>query len=299
MIDRDKFKDILGKHSYIDIICHANPDADALGSMFTLGKILREKYQKNINLVCVDRIPVELENYFKLHLLNQNLHSQSSLVIVVDCSEIERTGLFKADFVNKIIVNIDHHSSNDLFGKYNFVSTVSSVSEIIYSYCDEEKFEIDLEMANWIGLGVLFDTGGLKHDNTTSSVYRIIRNLTSIGIDVKRLNNILFNQMSYKDLITFGRVLNRMKFNENEVLSSTINSEEIQEIGACENQVKKVVDYMDQVDGKKLAIFGLQKDNKIKFSMRSNGSEKIDLAKIAHLFEGGGHSKAAGFSIED
>ena len=47
----------------------------------------------------------------------------------------------------------------------------------------------------------------------------------------------------------------------------------------------------------KFAMFLRQDGNVIKGSLRSDTFKNIDVSKIAHIFGGGGHKLAAGFSV--
>ena len=142
------------------------------------------------------------------------------------------------------------------------------------------------------------DTGGLKHDNTTAKVYRIVKELVEAGANLEKLNNILFRSCTARDLRMYGRIFRMAKVNRNGVLSCIISRDEIKDLSCSEFEVKKAIDYLNQIQDIKMSLLGFEQNEKtVKFSLRSN-NDNYDVSKIAQLFEGGGHKKAAGFRVE-
>lgn len=295
----DKLIAVSKKARSISIVCHRNPDADALGSMVGVKYLLKELGCENINMVCVDDIPEVLKSIFIIYDDILNYVPKSDLYVFVDCSSIEISGFKKSDFESGVIISIDHHLSHTGFGDLNIVNTdVSSTCEMVYEYLEEFKVEITLEIAEMITAGILFDTGGLQHTNTSSSTLRCLSKLRLIGVNTERINKILFKECSSKDLKMLGLIFRQAKLNSNGVLSCIISREDISDQGCSENEIKKAINFLNKVEDKKIALLGIsQNHSDIKISMRTQ-SEEFDVSKIAHLFNGGGHKKAAGFRVE-
>jgi phosphoesterase RecJ-like protein len=297
MIDKVfEFQQMMMDLGEVDVICHTSPDADALGSMFAIANLVKELGVDKVNKVCLDSVPESLKTYFP-GIIN-NISEESKVVIVVDCGDFKRSGLNLNDISGKLIVNIDHHSSNDNFGDLNIVELVSSTCEIVYDFFRLLNLEISFDVAQWIGLGILFDTGGLHHSNTSSKVLRVIGELAAKGVVVDELNKVLFAKYSANDLKVLGVIFKRAKINENGVLSCVLSESEILESSCDIGEIKKAIDYLNQVEGKKVALLGFEEAaGGIKFSIRSN-CDHYDVSKIAQLFEGGGHKRASGFSVQ-
>lgn len=288
-------RNILVKSSELDIVCHVCPDADALGSMFAFGYLVSQLGVDKVNLVCLDSIPKNLKSHFKG--VKTSLSSRSEIVVVMDCSELSRAGLNLSNVGKRSLVNIDHHKSNEMFGDINLVEEVSSTCEIVYDMYKETNLDFVLPVAEWLMLGVLFDTGGLSHSNTSAKVLRIVGELASVGAKVELINKILFGQCNTNDLKLLGVIFRRAKINHNAVLSCVVSKNELLESGCDISDLKVGIDYLNQVIDKKIALLGFEEENgDIKFSIRSSG-DQVDVSKIAQLFKGGGHRKAAGFKI--
>jgi phosphoesterase RecJ-like protein len=297
MIEFDKFKQEIHSGSIIGIICHKNPDADAIGSMLGLKYIL-ETFGKQVEVICVD----ELDNVNKLIFGEVEIRSEVQkgidVLIFVDCSCLEVSGIGNASLGRVKTISIDHHASHNWFADFNIVWEVSSTCEIIFDMIKYFNLELNSEVAKWLLAGISFDTGGLKHDNTTAKVYRIVKELVEARANLEKLNNILFRSCTARDLRMYGRIFRMAKVNRNGVLSCIISRDEINDLSCSEFEVKKAIDYLNQIQDIKMSLLGFEQNEKtVKFSLRSN-NDNYDVSKIAQLFEGGGHKKAAGFRVE-
>lgn len=292
------FIDIISGAESVSIICHRKPDADAIGSMIAMNALLKQLGLNDVRLVCIDDISENMEAIFECGDLIYRDCEDSDLYVFVDCSSYEVTGFPGRDYANAKTISIDHHSTHNSFADLNIVHTnVSSTAEIIFNLYNELDVEIDSEIARALIAGILFDTGGLKHSNTSADTLRTISSLSKYYNNIDKINYYLFKKCSSRDLKMYGRIFRKAKINRNGVLSCILDKEEIMDFECCELEIKKAIDYLNQIQGKKIALLGIKEiDNSIKISMRSE-SEEFDVAKIAHLFNGGGHVKAAGFRV--
>jgi len=294
----NKFINIINGVESVSIICHIKPDADAIGSMVAMRVLLDKLGLKNIRMVCLDDMSDNLESIFKCSDEIYNLDLNSELYIFVDCSSLNVTGFPEENFIGAKTISIDHHSTHDSFADLNIVYTgLSSTAEIIFHLFKKLDFKIDNKVARALMAGILFDTGGLKHSNTSANTLRAISALSKYESNIDEINYYLFKKCSSRDLKMYGKIFRKAKINRNGVLSCILDKEDIIDFDCCELEIKKAIDYLNQIQGKKIALLGIKEiDNSIKISMRSE-SEEFDVAKIAHLFNGGGHIKAAGFKV--
>lgn len=297
MIEFDKLKQGIHSGSKIGIICHKNPDADAIGSMLALKYIL-ETFGKQVEAICVDELDKVNKLIFGEVKIRSEVPTEVDVLIFVDCSCLEISGIESASLEKVKTISIDHHASHNGFADLNIVWEVSSTCEIIFDMIKYFNVSLNSEVAKWLLAGISFDTGGLKHDNTTAKVYRIVKELVEAGANLEKLNNILYRTCSVRDLQMYGRIFRLAKVNENGVLSCIISRDEIKDLSCCEFEVKRAIDYLNQIQDIKLSLLGFEEEaNLVKFSLRSN-NDMYDVSKIAQLFDGGGHKKAAGFRIE-
>src|SRR3989475_478151 len=82
-----------------------------------------------------------------------------------------------------------------------------------------------------------------------------------------------------------------------DVCSSDLPPDALQRHGATADDLDGIVEYPRSIAGVRLALLFRQIANgRVKVSFRSLGA--VDVAELAHRFGGGGHSKAAGASLE-
>ncbi|SEF45824.1 phosphoesterase RecJ domain-containing protein [Caloramator fervidus] len=295
-----KIGSIIKQNDNFAIISHFSPDGDAIGSSLALYNMLIEN-GKSVDIYNQDEVPKRLKflpysNYIK----NQLLDKKYECVFVLDCGDKDRIGNL-VDIFNKtnLIVNIDHHISNTLFADINYVdSNASSVGEIIYNLLKINGFEISKNTAMCLYTSIVSDTGGLKYSNTTSMTLNIAGDLINTGINFTEINRILFNTMTKSQLKLLSKVISTLELYKNDSIAIMhVNKQMLEECGANEDDASDMVNYARDIDTVELGIFIKEVDtNKFKVSLRSKN--KVDVRLIAEKFNGGGHVRAAGFTIE-
>ena len=102
----------------IMIVSHTRPDGDAIGSMLGLGLALKNA-GKDVQYAMRDGVPGRFHYIKDSELVENHLEPGYDLLVVVDCSDLERPGF---DFGGMIPdINFDHHISNTNFARINIV----------------------------------------------------------------------------------------------------------------------------------------------------------------------------------
>jgi len=293
------------KANKILIISHRRPDPDTIGANLSLAFALR-RMGKAVISACHDDIGEEcfFLPYVYTYRRDFGKPEDYDLIITVDCGDSKITEYQKEypDLFSKKypIINIDHHVSNDFFGDINLVrSDFASTTEILFCLYDDLKIKIDAQMATLLLSGLYYDTGSFKHDNTSVRVLKIAAVLTSLGADAANIAKNMFGIIPVSTLKVWGKVFERTNINDKKIVSSMIKNEEIILLGGNPDDIKgaELISYLNSIPGAKIAMLLTEKMGVLKGSFRT-GSDTIDVAKIAKTyFEGGGHQKAAGFSV--
>lgn len=285
----------LDKASKIGIISHIKPDGDNLGSLFSLGTVLKRQYGDKIDILKSDNIPDKynfLSNYNKA--IEPNKDTIYDVVIVLDCGDEKRLGKYEHVLNGAVVVNIDHHISNKSFGDINFVySDASSTGEIVYKILKQMNIKIDKEIATCIYVAISTDTGSFKYDNTTKETHEIAGKLLDLGIDLNNITKRVYQSIKLNDALYFIRTLKNIEFFYDYRLAIVCSSN----VNGYNNQdTEGIVEYARDIDTVEVACFIKEiEENKVKVSLRSKSY--VDVAKIAEKFDGGGHVRAAGFTL--
>ena len=277
---------------------HTSPDGDAISASLSLGIALRkmgkepiillEDYKKSFGYI-EESDMIYREDYDNLQDID--------LFVSLDCGDIERLGLAKSVFERaKNTVNIDHHISNNNFGKLNIVNVKSSsTSEIVFEIINRIG-KLDFDIAKFIYTGLVFDTGGFKFSCTSKRTHQIAGELVEMGVDTSKTHSDVLTMHSLEDSKLLAKSIENICI-ENDIIISTLSNAEIQNLGCTSKNTGGIVQYLLETKDINVVVFLYEKeDNTIKASFRSKA---IDVNKIASKFGGGGHILASGATIKD
>ncbi len=299
----EKTKKIICKSRKVLIILHEFPDGDTIASSLALYSFL---IRKNIDVDLA--VKGEIPKYFRFltatySIKNDFLLGDYDLVIAVDCGDSNRTGFpVRIEQISNIkqFINIDHHFTNNLT-KYANVNLVdeyaSSAAEIVYQLLHYLGAKIDSRIATFLLAGIYYDTGGFYHSNVTEKTLKISSECLRRGARVGLIADNVANSRTVSSLKLWGKALKNMKI-KNRVVVSYLSYRDISGSGAKAEDAAGIANLMNTLPEAKIAILFVDTpDGKIKASIRTE-ENNVDVSLIAKLFDGGGHKKAAGFTLE-
>ena len=219
------------------------------------------------------------------------------MFIALDTSKERLGGAEKYFDEAKKTVNIDHHISNKGSGDVNCIMPkASSTSELIYNVI-EDKALIDVEIAKALYIGMMHDTGVFQYSNTSPDTLKAAAELISYGFDFSRLIDETFYEKTYVQNQILGRaLLESILFMDGRCMVSMVDKKTMDFYRAVPADLEGIVNQLRNTRGVECAIFMYQTNVlEYKVSLRSNG--KVDVAKVAEFFGGGGHVRAAGVTM--
>lgn len=296
--------ELLTNCEHILLVPHKNPDGDACGAVGALGLYLHN-IQKKADIFCATQVPKEL---LSLPLMNtvktdpKTWDTPYDAIIVCDSGDPVYAGIdsyLKKNNTGTVVV-IDHHPTNTYFGDINLVSlTNSSTCEILYEYFTYNKIDITREMATSLLCGIIYDTGSFTNSATSKKSLSIAGSLVKKGGSMKEVVRCLYKNKHMNTLKLWGKALSNLYYDEAlDIVSMTISIEDMVASGVDEEGADGIANFMNALkDGKVHMVFREKPNNSVKVSMRTTRDD-VDVAQIAQSFGGGGHKKAAGFTIE-
>lgn len=295
-----EIKDKIFSEDNIVVISHVNPDGDAIGSGLALTLGLK-KMGKNVRFILQDKYPDSVKFLNEINIVEQydeNNEYKFDLSICVDGATDDRLGKAKELLKDRFVINIDHHISNTLYGKLNYVEEISSTSELIYKFLKFCEIDIDINMAEALYTGLVNDTGNFSHDNVTEKTFEMAAELKRIGASNSKVVREFFNTKSLPAIKLLGIAMYEMEYNENKKLAYYFMSKDtLDKYNGRKEDTEGIVEKLISFKEAEVSLF-LREDKigVIKGSMRSK--HDIDVNEIASIFGGGGHRKAAGFTSE-
>jgi len=294
------------------LVGHNFPDPDALASVGAIIELLdflnisHTAYAQNKPAAVYDFIP---HSNLVLGMLNNSLQKYS-LIIILDCGSLARTGLI--DEINNLllleerpfIIEFDHHEPQDKFADLEIrLPKKASTTEIIYDFFIVNNLPINKTIADCILIGLISDTGHFLHANASEQALAIASRMLLKGASLGKISSKIKGNSSLATLKVWGRALEKLKFDSKTGFAYTaLKNEELKQLLSPEERAAavdvfgEIASFISYLAGVKVALFLREEEGKVKGSLRTNSNE-VDVAFLARQFNGGGHQKAAGFSI--
>ena len=287
------------KTAAIGISGHVNPDADCIAAALALRQYIVKRYPDIRIDVFLDEVP-SVYGFMKGSdaVITDGTSDVESydLFVVVDCAK-SRTGVAEKHFDNAALkVNIDHHVSNRGTGDEIFINPdAGSTCELVYEIIDREY--LDKDIAETIYCGIINDTGVFKFNSTSPRTMRVAADLISYGFDFTELIDKTFYRKTYLQNQLLGRVLMESTLlMDGKVILGIITKKTLDFYNAKGSDLEGIASQLMLTSGVVCAVF-LHETNSLEFkaSLRSNGM--VDVSRVAAIFGGGGHVRAAGCTM--
>ncbi|MDD2978767.1 MAG: bifunctional oligoribonuclease/PAP phosphatase NrnA [Hespellia sp.] len=289
-----------GMHS-VAIGGHIRPDGDCVGSTTALYQYLKTNYPEIKTDLYLEQ---GFSETFRFIEATKAIKSQITddmvydLFICLDCSDMGRLGFSAPLFESaKHTLCIDHHLSNAAFAEHNYIiADASSTAELVYNMLEYDK--ITLEIAESLYLGMVHDTGVFQYSCTAPSTLEAAAQLLRKGIDASELIDKTYYEKTYVQNQILGRaLLESILLLDGKCIASVVRKKELDFYGAATKDLEGIVSQLRSTTGVEVAIFLYELEyQEFKVSLRSKGN--VDVSKIAEFFQGGGHKRAAGFSMK-
>ena len=284
----------------IYISAHINPDGDAIGSTFAVYFALKQ-LGKDVHVV----MPSYSEVFEFLPGVKDRVDSikedSYDLLIALDSSDHTRLVISDDEYERaKKVIMLDHHQIARPYGDFRYINdNKSSASEIAYLFIKELGVEFDSNIATLLYTGIMTDTGSFNYSNTSSDTLRVTAQLVDYGAKTVEVCKRLNDTIKESKLKLLAKSIDNMEvFYDGKVRYTYVDYLTINGLGIHDEDAEGMTNYLRSVEGTEVAVYVRGKsDGSIKVSMRSNGN--VDISKIAISFGGGGHPRAAGYTMQD
>ncbi len=289
-------KERLAAANKIVIASHVRPDGDAIGSLLALGLAL-QNVGKSVQMVLVDGVPASFKHLEGSELVKKEPNGDHDTFITVDCADFRRVGKAFEKY-SQPDVNIDHHVTNEKFGKLNLIEADEvATSSILTNHLPEWGLDITKPIAAALLTGIVTDTLGFRTSNTTPESLRQAALLMETGVDMPDLYMRALVKRSFSAAKYWGAGLSSLE-SRNGIVWGTLTLVDRKATGYGGNDDADLINMISAIDNNKVGmVFVEQSDNHVKISWRAL-EPGIDVSPVAKYFKGGGHAAAAGADIE-
>jgi phosphoesterase RecJ-like protein len=152
----------------------------------------------------------------------------------------------------------------------------------------------DKLLAEYLLIGLLTDSGNFSHDDVGEETFLLAAKLVKAGADLSGLQYALFKKQSKQRAALYAKVVSGIRYYHDDRFAVVITTQElISSCGAEASMTEGFVDFPLSVDGVEVAAALLEvRKGQYKISLRSKSY--VDANKLAGVFGGGGHVRAAG-----
>ncbi|HNM36418.1 MAG TPA: DHH family phosphoesterase, partial [Anaerolineales bacterium] len=179
-------KNRLADAKKVVIASHVRPDGDAIGSLLGLGLALIEA-GKTVEMILVDGAPASFKFLEGSELIKKEPTGGHDTFITVDCADFKRTGKIFESF-GQPDINIDHHKTNEKFGKLNLIEAEEvATAAILTNHLPTWGLKITKPVAAALLTGILTDTLGFRTSNVTPEALRQAATLMESGVDLPEI----------------------------------------------------------------------------------------------------------------
>lgn len=296
----------------IIITTHHKPDADALGSSLALWNALKA-INKKVFVISPTDFPSfldwmpgrnEIIIYENDKDMATGLVDNAELIFCLDFNDLKRINEL-GEWVEKSSAKkilIDHHQEPKDFADLEFNTTdTSSTSELIFDLLTTTSLKqlLNEEIASCIYAGIMTDTGGFRHGNTSSKTFNIAAQLLEFGANNVKINQAILDQHSLRRFKLIGFSLHeKLRLIENgKVAILSLSAKELEQFNVQTGDTEGLVNYGLSISGVELSTLIIDRSIRVKMSFRSKNKFPCNTFAKEN-FSGGGHYNAAGGQSE-
>ena len=290
------------------VTSHIQPDGDALGSTLGMLRALREA-GKEVRAISPSHVPygftfmLEHPDEVVRYVPDRDdpVLEAADLFLVLDCASLERAGEVgeKMGELKRPMVMIDHHTTNESFGTWNYViHDASSTAALCVNVLDELGFPLSLPVSVPLYIGILTDTGNFNYPSTTPATHEKAARLLAAGVNPYEVHRKLALDRTIDFIRLAGLSIFNVQFSRSGEIAYTVVGHEIfQRFHPRVDEVVMLPPYLLSIRDVEVGILFLEYEpGKVLVELRSQGL--INVATLARSHGGGGHSGAAGVRIE-
>ncbi|MFI5888766.1 bifunctional oligoribonuclease/PAP phosphatase NrnA [Actinoplanes sp. NPDC051513] len=289
----------------IQLICHVNPDGDALGSMLGFALGLRRLGFTRLRATFPGEfeVPTPYQSLPGLDLLVPQHAACTSpdVVLTFDVAAESRLGELAALLAAPRVIMLDHHASNTRFGRINLVDPrAAATSVVVDGLLTRLGVPLDAEIAECLYVALATDTGSFKFDMTTPAVHELAARLIATGISPGDISRRIFDTRPFGAMKLAGEVLGRAALDPTAaggrgMVWTYATLADLARYGQKPYVLDTLIDPVRGVAEADVAVVVKQSGaDEWAVSLRSKGA--VDVSEVAVALGGGGHRLAAGFT---
>ncbi|MBI1755434.1 DHH family phosphoesterase, partial [Candidatus Azambacteria bacterium] len=274
-------------------------DEDGLGAMLAFANYL-DAIGKKYTAYVIGTPPSRLSFLPRFDRLSSVSPAQADALVAFDYGNFARLKLDAIGAKPSFIATLDHHPQDTQKGDVNITDTAfSSTCEIACHFFKTNGITITKGAATCIYTGMVADTGGFIHSNTSSEVFRIAAELKELGADTELIAKRVLGFASVGAAAAIGLAFSRLTVDKDtHIMYTWLSSRDLEEKHTEFDDIGMLVSMMNHIRATNervrcVALFKDKNDGMISVSFRSDSEKRFDAGKLVGALGGGGHQYAA------
>lgn len=284
------------------VTSHRNPDGDAIGTELAFASLA---HALGVETVLCNRDPApgglaELpgsDGILVRETLPEDFPAGYDLVATMECPGLDRTGF--SGLTRLPILNIDHHRDNELYGVVNYIDEEApAAGEMVWRMFTVAGVQPDADAATCAFLALSTDTGDFRYGNATQRAFQAASEMVAYGARPERVAQWVHERRSAASVRLLGEALRTLELRAGGRMAIIeAGPEAFERAGAEPSDTEDIINVPRSITGVEVALFLKQWEPGVtRASLRSKGA--LDVRSVAAAFGGGGHTNAAGCTVE-
>jgi phosphoesterase RecJ-like protein len=301
--DLDRAAELLRAATTVGLVCHVDPDGDALGSLLALHHLCRA-HGKDSVASWPEPFHVAPHYAFLPGLEDctkpADFPAEPDVMVTFDCGSLQRLNELAEPAARVAarggLVVLDHHVTNARYGSVNVVDpTAAATAVVVRGLADRLGWALTREAALCLYTGLVTDTGRFQYDATCPEVFALAAELSAYDLPIASMSRQLFEEHRFAYLKLVADCLGRAELDpELGLVATWVASEDLAAHHVSIEETEGLIDLVRRAKEADVACVLKDVGTGVRVSLRSVG--EVDVSTIATRFGGGGHAFAAGFT---
>ncbi|MDR0896746.1 MAG: bifunctional oligoribonuclease/PAP phosphatase NrnA [Oscillospiraceae bacterium] len=287
----------------IAILLHISPDGDTLGSALALCRAL-VSLGKAAEVYCDDAIPRIYQALPGAETVRPPEAAEGAfdLALAVDVADRARMGRCAALFDRAArTAQIDHHGTNTGYAGVNLLQSPLSASGVLaLAVIDALGAPLSAAMAECLYVAAATDTGNFKQPNTDAPALRLAARCVETGFNPAEPMRRIYDLRPFAQVKLMGRAFDSLTRRAGgRAALMCLSAADFAACDALPELTEGIINYAMNIEGVRIACLLTERQGRVKCSLRSLESpDSVDVAALARTFGGGGHTRAAGCTLD-
>jgi len=304
--DLERAVELIAGASTVGLVCHVEPDGDALGSLLGLHHLCRA--HDKLSVASWPEPFLVAPHYAFLPGLEDctkpaDFPSEPDVMVTFDCGSFDRLNELavparRAAARGRLVV-LDHHRTNTCYGSVNVIDPgAAATAVLVRQLAAGLGWALTRDAALCLYTGLVTDTGRFQYDATSPDVFRLAAELSGFDLPISSMSRQLFEEHRFCYLKLIADCLGRAELDTDLGFVATwVSAEDLESYGVAIQETEGLIDLVRRAKEADVACVLKETVGGVRVSLRSVGT--VDVSEVAAGFGGGGHAFAAGFVASD